>query len=386
MSEVDAQRSRTSESANVHGDAGSKAAPGPVATGPGPSPAPPRSRRRGLLILGALALAGGVVAGVYVWATRNQVGTDDAALDGHIVPISTRITGYVTDVRVGDNDHATRGDTLVVLDDRDLTARLEQAEAELEGLLTTAGKDGRAGQARAQLAAARATAAGAEAAVVQAEAQAEQARNDLARYQTLAESNIVSRQQLDAARTAVRTAEAQVLAARRHAQAATEQVVAAEAALSGADARVEAARAARDQIALQLSYTRIVAPVTGEISRRSVEPGQMVQPGQPLLSIVQLDSVWAVANMKETDLQHVRIGDPVEIRVDTYPGHDFSGHVQSIDPGTGSLFSLLPPDNATGNFVKVVQRIPVRIALEHPQDPETVLRPGMSIEVKIHTK
>jgi membrane fusion protein, multidrug efflux system len=387
MSEVDAQRTVPGSASARGGDGGSSGSPErPATTGAGSASTAPRSRRRGLLVIGALVLLGAMIAGAYLWMTRNQVGTDDATVDGHIVPISSRISGYVTEVRIGDNDRASRGDTLVVLDDRDLAARLAQVEADLEGLLTTAGQDGHAGQARAQLAAARATASAAEAAVVQAEANAENAHNDLTRYQSLAASNIVSRQQLDAAETNVRTAEARVLVARRNAQATVEQVVAAEAALSGADARVNAARAARDQIALQLSYARILAPVSGVISKRSVEPGQMLQPGQPLLSIVQLDSVWAVANMKETDVQHIRVGNPVEIRVDTYPGHRFAGHVQSIDPGTGSVFSLLPPDNATGNFVKVVQRIPVRITLDKPQDPEAILRPGMSIVVTIHTK
>ena len=147
-----------------------------------------------------------------------------------------------------------------------------------------------------------------------------------------------------------------------------------------------AARAARDQIALQLSYTRVTAPDGGIISRRSVEAGQSVQIGQPLLSIVPLDSIWAVANLKETDIGDIRIGDPVDVEVDAYPGHHFSGRVESISPATGAKFSLLPPDNATGNFTKVVQRIPVRIRLDRPNDAQRPLRPGMSVVATITTK
>ncbi len=352
------------------------------AVGAAAAPPPPR-RRRGVLVVAGIITVILAVVGRLWWVRSHEVSTDDAQMQGHIVPVAARVGGYVQSVRVQDNGRVRAGDTLVVLDDRDLRSRLAQADAELDALIAAVGTQGRGGQALAQLAGARASAAGAQAAVVQADAAAAKAANDLQRYQGLAATNIVSRQQLDAAETAVRTTTAQLDAARRNADAAAQQVVSAEAGLRGADARVEASRAARDQIALQLGYTRIIAPASGVISHRSVEPGQNVQPGQPLMSLVPLDSIWAVANLKETDIGHIRIGDPADVRVDAYPGHHFEGEVESISPATGAVFSLLPPDNATGNFVKTVQRIPVRIRLTQPQDPAMVLRPGMSVDVTL---
>jgi membrane fusion protein (multidrug efflux system) len=155
--------------------------------------------------------------------------------------------------------------------------------------------------------------------------------------------------------------------------------------LTSASARVAAAQAARDQAALQLSYTRLVAPESGIVSKKDVQVGQLVQVGQPLMSVVPLDDVWVVANLKETDVRDVAAGERVQIRVDSYPGRTFSGVVESLSPASGARFSLLPPDNATGNFTKVVQRIPVRIRIDGAQDPKHVLRPGMSVDVVITT-
>ncbi|HET7224703.1 MAG TPA: HlyD family secretion protein, partial [Candidatus Eisenbacteria bacterium] len=161
---------------------------------------------------------------------------------------------------------------------------------------------------------------------------------------------------------------------------------AATAGVRGAAARVVAAQAARDQAALQESYAQILAPAAGVVSRKSVEVGEYVQPGQPLMSVVPLENVWVVANLKETELRGVRQGQPVDIDVDTYPGVHFRGTVESVSPATGARFSLLPPDNATGNFTKVVQRVPVRIRVDSRQDPVRPLRPGMSVRVHIHTR
>jgi len=233
------------------------------------------------------------------------------------------------------------------------------------------GDKGRTGQVQAQLAAAQAQ-------VTLAEANALKARNDVQRYTTLAARNIVSKQQLDGAHAAADASDAALLAARK-------QVLAAQAAVLGADARLQAARAARDQAALQLSYTHITAPVSGVVSKKTLEMGQYLQPGQATMAIVPLDDVWVVANMKETDIEHIRPGDPVQIRVDSYPHHDFHGHVESLSPATGAKFSLLPPDNATGNFTRVVQRIPVRIRVDGPADPSRPLRPGMSADIEITT-
>jgi membrane fusion protein (multidrug efflux system) len=212
----------------------------------------------------------------------------------------------------------------------------------------------------------------ADAAVRQAEAAAQKAHADLDRLTPLAALGIVSRQQLDAAQTAVRSADAALAAA--------------QAALTGADARVASARAARDQAALQLSYTHILAPTDGLVSKKTVEVGELVQPGQPLMSVVPLQDVWVTANLKETQIEDVTPGDRVDFTVDAYPGVHFRGHVESLSPATGARFSLLPPDNATGNFTKVVQRIPVRIRPDGPADTAHPLRPGMSVDVTITTK
>jgi membrane fusion protein (multidrug efflux system) len=222
--------------------------------------------------------------------------------------------------------------------------------------------------------------------VIQTEANAEKATNDLERARALSARNIVSRQALDAAEAAARATAAQLTAAQRNAAAAQEQVTAAGAALTGSEARVAAARAVRDVTALQLSYSVVTAPVSGVVSKKSVELGQLVQAGQPLMSVVPLEDVWVVANFKETQVANIVPGAPAVIKADAYPGRVFNGSVESVSPATGAKFSLLPPDNATGNFTKVVQRIPVRIRLEGQTDPAHLLRPGMSVDVTIRPK
>ena len=344
-----------------------------------------RSRTLGIVAAGILLVL--ITAGFRSWwFNRSHVTTDDAQVDGHIIPVSPKIGGFVATIRAEENQPVREGDTLVTIDDRDYQSRLAQTEAELAALVATVGARGQVGQAVAQLDAARAAAASAAAAVTQAEANAQRAANDLERYRSLASRNIISRQQLDAAETSVSTTQAQVVAARQNAQQADAQVVVASAALRGADARVAAARAARDQAALALSYTRIVAPSTGVVSRKNVEVGQLLQPGQPMMAVVPLDDIWVVANLKETQIENVAPGDSAVVEVDAYPGVSFHAHVESVSPATGAKFSLLPPDNATGNFTKVVQRVPVRLRLDRGQDPAHLLRPGMSVDVAIQTR
>ncbi len=336
------------------------------------APAPPRRNRLPFVIAGVIAAAL-LGLGARQWLySRNHVGTDDAQIEGHIVPVSPKVGGFVAEVRVSENQPVGAGDTLVVLDDRDFAAHLRQAEADLAVALASGGTRSRAGKAEAQVAAARAN-------VAQAEAAAWKAHADLERYRALAERAVVGRQQLDAAQAGAEAADAQLAAAR-------EQVTAAEAALAGASAKVASAAAARDQAALQLAYTWLEAPAAGVVSKKNVEVGQLVQVGQPLMSVVPLDDVWVVANLKETEVRDVTPGDAAVIRVDTYPGRAFEGRVESLSPASGARFSLLPPDNATGNFTKVVQRIPVRLRFVGPPDPRRVLRPGMSVEVSIRTR
>jgi len=332
-----------------------------AASGPSPETpvkaTPKRSRRTVFLIMGVVLLGLLLFGARKWWFGRNHVSTDNAQVDGHIVPILPKVGGYVAEVRVDENHAVKAGDTLVALDDRDFRARLAQTDADLAALLATVSSRTRVGQA--------------EAAVAQAQANASKATADLARMEPLAAQNVVSQQQLDAARAA--------------ATAALAQLASAQAALVGADARVAAARAARDQAALQLSYTRITAPSNGVVSKKSVELGQLVQAGQPLMTVVPLDDIWVTANLKETETADVAPGDSAVVTVDAYKGTEFHGHVESLSPATGAKFSLLPPDNATGNFTKVVQRIPVRIRLDTPQSAEHPLRPGMSVVATIKT-
>ena len=335
---------------------------------PGPARRPPIAPI--VVAVVVLALIG---FGVRQWAYgRTHVVSDDAQIDGHIIPVLSRVNGYVAEVRVDENQRVRGGDTLVVIDNRDFRARLEQAEADLAAAIATGGERGRAGQAQSQYEAARA-------AVAQAEANARRATADLERYRSLVDRGIVSRQQLDNAEAAANVATAQL-------QAARDQVEAAAAGVRNAGSRVLASSAARDQAELQLSYTWILAPHSGIVSKKNVEVGQLVQPGQPVMAVVPLDDIWVVANLKETEIRDVGPGDPAEIEVDSYPGHHFKGHVESLSPATGAKFSLLPPDNATGNFTKVVQRIPVRIRLDEPPDPKWPLRPGMSVKAIVRAK
>jgi len=347
--------------------------------------AKPRARRLPLIIFGLLAIAGaswGVQR--YLWS-RHHVSTDNAQLDGHITAIAPRISGFVARVLVEDNQHVKAGDTLVVLDDRDLSVHLQQAEAELRTVEASAGSRQEAGQAVAQLEATRAQAGSAEATIAAAEANYQKAAADLERYRGLAARKIVAAQQLDAAQAAFNAAQANLQAAQRQAAAARSEVAAGGAAVRGAGARVAAAQAAVDNARLQLSYAYLLAPADGIVAKRSAEPGALVQVGQQLMSIVPVHEVWVTANLKETQLRHISINDPAEFTVDAYGDHAFHGRVESVSPATGARFALLPPDNATGNFTKVVQRIPVRIALEQPIDTAYVLRPGMSVDVTITT-
>ena len=345
----------------------------------------PKRRRIPVIIVGVLAL------GLAVWGlnrylySRHHVSTDNAQVDGHITLIAPRIAAFVTRILVDDNQHVQAGDTLVMLDDRDLKVTLQQAEADLHQAEAAVGSRGRAGQTQAELQATRAEAASAQASVGAAEADYHKAAADVERYRKLAAQKIVSAQQFDAAEAAAAQAAAKLEAARRQAAAAGSQVSASGAAVRSADAHLAAAQAAVENTKLQLSYAYITAPVSGTVARRNAEVGALVQVGQTLMSIVPDENVWVTANLKETQLTHVRVGDRATFTVDAYPGRKFAGRVESLSPATGARFALLPPDNATGNFTKVVQRVPVRIAVDQPIGAPVPLRPGMSVDVTIET-
>lgn len=344
----------------------------------------PGSRRRVRMVLTCAGLAALAWAGYRYWHGQTHVSTDNAQVAGRVIPLLAKVGGFVAAVSVQENQRVGAGTPLVMLDDRDYRARLTQAEAELQMAVAAAGKEGFSGQAEAQLAAARANAGAARSNIDQSLANADKAQKDLERIRTLVAKKMSSPQALDAAEAAARAAAAQVRAARETATSAGEQITASSAALRAALAKVQAAGAARDLAAIQLAETHVAAPANGVIGSRTAEPGQLVQAGQPLLTLVT-DEIWVNANLKETDVAEVKTGQAARLEIDAYPGIVFKGHVESISPASGAVFSLLPPDNATGNFTKVVQRIPVRIHVDEA-DPARPLRPGMSAVVTITTR
>jgi membrane fusion protein (multidrug efflux system) len=316
---------------------------------------------------------------------RSHESTDDAAVDGHLVPVLAKVSGYVQAVNAGDNEHVKADSVLVRIDPAEYKVRLAQAEADLSAARASAGGVGSNGQAQAMVDQASGQRASLDAQISAAKANELKARQDLARMEELAGKQIVSKQQLDGARAAAEAASANVLALQRQTSAATGTIVSAEAGVRLATARLQGAQAARDNAALQLSYTRVTAPTSGIMSRKQVEPGQLVQVGQPLFTIVADTGVFITANFKETQLADLRVGQPVEIEVDAYGGVA-TGCVESVSAATGSKFALLPPDNATGNFTKVVQRVPVRIRVKQGLGADRPLRPGMSVTVHVDTR
>jgi membrane fusion protein (multidrug efflux system) len=330
------------------------------------------------LLMAALAVVflGLASAGVRYWQYAQQYeSTDDAFIQGHIVQISPKVSAQVMRVLIDDNQEVKQGDLLIELDPRDFEVALEQAQT------NEAAARGRLQQAHAQLAVAKANVAQAQ--VVVAEANAVNAQADVQRYQSVT-SNAVSRQQVDSAIAAARTAKANVDAARQQVSAAQAQVAVAQSQIATDEAEVQQAQAQVRQAQLNLSYTKIYAPADGRVTQKHVEPGDYVQTGQALFAIVPHD-VWVVANFKETQLTAMRPGQPAAIEVDAYPNRTFKGHVDSFQMGTGAAFSLLPPENATGNYVKVVQRLPVKIVFDEPPESVHLLAPGMSVvpEVKV---
>jgi membrane fusion protein (multidrug efflux system) len=373
-----------------------------------------RANPRAKWIVAAVAILL-LVAGAFIWHYYSvRESTDDAQIDGHINPISPRVTGTVLRVLHDDNEVVQAGDLLVELDPKDYEVAVDRARADLANAQANAtaanvGVPLTQTTSSSQLLAADAGVKGAERDIESAKAKLNDAQAmyaktsaDLKRMEQLIAKDEISHQQYDAAVAANNSAKAQVdaatsaiasaesRAAQSQAQAEAartvpEQLKVTRARAGAATAEVQRAISALAQAELNLKYTRIVAPVTGVLSKRSVEPGQTVQAGQPLFSIVNLDDIWTTANFKETQLRDMKVGQKARIKVDAY-GKEFSGTVESIGAATGARFSLLPPENATGNYVKVVQRIPVRIRFDKGQDPGHQLRPGMSAEPVVYTK
>jgi membrane fusion protein (multidrug efflux system) len=393
-------------------------------------------------IVGAVAVVALLTLGL-IYYYHGRVSTDDAQVDGHITPIASKIYGKVAEVLVDDNQQVKAGQVLVRIDPRDYQAKVDQAKAALalaEGQAhaadvgvpwtqetTASGTSG----AQAQLAAAQAEfeekqgvyeqASTADLAYARANVDAKQAsfvraQADLARMKPLLAKAEISQQQYDAYLATARVAESELAAAKERLAAAQQSADVAKSAMRAKKAKVEQARASVEQAQanhkqvnirqadavaaaaavaqakanleaaeLQLSYTTVTAPIEGVVTKKSVEGGQVVQPGQGLLVLIPLQDVWVTANFKETDLENVRPGQKAQVKVDMYD-ETFPGHVDSIAGATGARLSLLPPENATGNFVKVVQRIPVKIVLDPIPPEKAILRPGMNVDATIITK
>jgi membrane fusion protein (multidrug efflux system) len=431
----------------------------------------PLYRRPAFLIIAALVLIVAAVLGVRYWLyARAHETTDDAFVDGRIVQLSPKISGYVKKVYVADNQQVKEGDLIAELDARDYETRLTQARAALEAGLaqqrqaqtgvaltrataranvqqasavvqqarsgvqtarvSATAERSRISQAAAGVTTAQANVEQASAQVSAAQAEATRANNDVQRYQSLFERDEISRQRLDQAIATASTANAQLEAARqrvaaaqaqvnearsgqataaeiarraqtqiggaqagvnealgRLSQASTgpQQIAASQSQVETAGANIEQLRAAVEQAQLDLSYTKIYAPETGRVTRKAIEEGVLVQPGQPLMALVT-GEVWVTANFKENQIGKLRPGEAVEIKVDAYPDKIFKAHVDSLQAGTGARFSLLPAENATGNYVKVVQRVPVKIVFDEQPDAQHMVAPGMSVEPEVEVR
>jgi membrane fusion protein (multidrug efflux system) len=344
-----------------------------------PLPAP-RTRRifRPAYLIIALALAAVGAAGIfyYLRMVAPYETTDDAFIDGDVTFVSPRVAGPVVRLLVNDNQRVRMGDPLIEIDPSDYQTQLAGARADL------AAAKARLEQTKAQVAVDQAKLEQQEAAVRAAEALAARAKADQARYEAVA-SQAVSRSQLDLAQTEAVSTAADVEVARSQTKAAAAQLEPDRANIEAAAAQALQAQARVQQAELDLSYTKVAAPRDGRVTRRTVEQGAYVQPGQNLLAIVP-QAVWVVANFKETQLTHMRPGQPVSLLVDAYPGREFKGKVDSLQAGSGAQFSLLPPENAVGNYVKVVQRVPVKIMFDEAMDDTNLdLAPGMSVEPKV---
>ena len=338
---------------------------------------PNRRGWRGPLIAAA-AVAALLGSGVYYWKfVAPFESTDDAFVEADVTPIASQVSGRVIRVPVSDNQAVEEGAVLFEIDPRDYQAKLDQARAEL------AAARGRAAQAGAQLSVDRAKVGQEQASVTAAEAEAARAEADYRRYRDVG-NLAVSASQVDLAATEARSTAAQVTVARNRRLAVEAQTSLDEADIQTARAEVVRGEAAVRQAELDLSYTRVTAPVAGFVTHRGVQPGDYAQTAQPQLALVPRQ-VWVVANFKETQLTHMRPGQPVEISVDAYPGLRIRGHVDSIQSGAGARFSLFPPENASGNYVKVVQRVPVKIVLDDAQGGR-VLGPGMSVVPEVRVR
>lgn len=359
----------------------------------GSETAPKKKNKTFLIVLALLVIFGGWFGiSKYIHSLHHEE-TDDAQVDAHINPVIPKVSGYITEVRVKDNQRVKKGDTVLVLDDRDLALKLQQAEAAL------AFAQSNLSSAKATATASQTGIATAQAAVGTADAQIEAAKvnvwrttQDYNRYANLIKDHSITQQQFEQAQASKESAEKQLrilqeqkVQASRQTNAVASQSGATATQIGLASATIKQRMLEVENAKLNLSYTVVTAPADGVVSKVNAQEGQLIQAGQATFSIVQDNDIWVVANFKETQFDDLKIGQKVNVEVDAFPGHEFEAKLASFSPATGSRFALLPPDNASGNFVKTIQRLPVRIEFSNPQDSLVKqLKAGMNVYVDVH--
>lgn len=373
---------------NVNPAPPTDAAPAPAPPPPAAAAAPPtgapkylKPSNRAVVIMVLVALVGIalILRGWQLWPFTSAIAsTDNAYVRGQITVLAPQVNGYITEVLVKDFQHVKQGDVLLRIDDRIYHQRVAQAEAALDSAKAAlANSDQSQAQNRAQIASAKAT-------LSAGQSELQRSRAELARYEQLAEQRLVALNDRDKFRTSQASAQAGVQQSQAQIQIAEETLVSTQVARKGLEAQVESAQAALELARIDLSNTTVHAPRDGQVSEASARVGQYVTAGSQLLFLVP-DALWVVANFKEGQTWQMRIGQPATFAVDAFQGEVLRGHVEEIAPATGSEFSVLRPDNASGNFTKVVQRLPVRIAIDADQPLAARLRPGMSVVAKVDT-
>ena len=355
-----------------------------------------KTNKKFILIFAILIIAGGIYGVLKYVHSLSHESTDDAQIEKNMNPIIPRVMGYVTKVYVKDNDFVKKGDTLFTIDNKDYLVKLEDAKAGLlaaEGNFSASKADIESASANVAVSSANVQSAGGN--IETAKIRLGRATNDFERYNNLFKNHSITKQQFEQALAAKQEAESQlrILQEQQKANSFQKSAIIAKSNVSNkqtevAAANIKRAQAMLDASKLNLNYTVVTASIDGQVSKISIQPGQLVQPGQSLFYIINNAEAWVIANFKETQLNKMIIGQKVTIKVDAYPDFDFQGTITSFSPATGSRFSLLPPDNATGNFVKTIQRIPVKISLNDDNDLEKIklLRPGMNADVDVHLK
>jgi len=349
-----------------------------------------------IIIITSLVLLG-VTYGTYKYVhSLSHEGTDDAQIEKNMNPIIPRVSGYVSKVFIKDNDFVKKGDTLFTIDKKDYQLKIDEATANLavaEGNLEVTKAD--IGGLLASISVSEANVKSAGGNIESAKIRLDRATSDYNRYNNLYKNRTITKQQYEQALATKLEAENQVriLQQQEKASAFQKSVIVAKSKATHkqtdvADANIKRAKALLNSAILNSSYTAVTAAIDGQVSKIDIQPGQLVQPGQSLFYIINNNEAWVVANFKETQLNKMMVGQKVTLKVDAYPDHDFKGTVVSFSPATGSRFSILPPDNATGNFVKTIQRLPVKISIDADNDMEKIklLRPGMNVDVDVHIK